>query len=206
MVDIDQIRNVFKARDLSVIGTKNKYGITIPLIDRGDGLELIYQVRSTKLRRQPGEISFPGGRLEEGETFLEGAIRECMEELRIDRENIRLIGENDIMMTDYKALIHSYVVFIEGIDFESIDPNPHEVEKLFTVPLDYLLKNGPEIHDIELEVRDSDGFPYELIPNGEDYKWDTRKEDICFYEYDDYIIWGLTGKITKAFIDILKTR
>lgn len=201
---LKDIENIFKERKPNIMGIKNKYGITIPLINRNGSLELIYELRASTLRRQPGEISFPGGRIEKGETFKEGAIRECMEELCIDRENISVLGEIDIMITEYKALIHTFVVLIDGIEFEDIKANKGEVEKLFTIPIDFLMENSPKVYDIELEVKNSNAFPYDLIPNGRDYEWDLRNEDVCFYKYEDYVIWGLTGKLTRNFIDIYK--
>lgn len=201
-MDIEKIKRVFKDREQSIIGIRNKYGIVIPIIERNDRLELIYQVRANTLRRQPGEISFPGGRIEEGESFREGAIRECMEELCIDRDKIEVFGEIDIMITEYKALIHTFVIKIKEIEFEDIKPNRDEVESLFTVPLEYLIENSPEVYDIELEIKDNADFPYELIPNGRSYEWDIRNEDVCFYQYGDKIIWGLTAKLTRNFIDI----
>lgn len=201
-MEIDNIKNIFLNREADVVDAKRKYGIMIPLIEIDNELHLIYQRRANTLSRQPGEVSFPGGGMEENESFEETAIRECMEELLIERKNIEIFGEIDIVLTSYKALIHTFVGLIKGINYEDIKPNKDEVDHLFTVPLKYLVENEPYIHTIELEVRNSIGFPYELIPNGEDYKWDIREEYIHFYEYQSNIIWGLTGLLTKNFIDI----
>lgn len=201
---LKNIERIFKDRRAKVMGIEDKYGITLPLIEREGRLELIYQVRASSLRRQPGEVSFPGGRVEVGESFKEGAIRECMEELCLGRESIVYIGELDRLVTDYQALVHSFLVLIEGIDFEDLRPNRAEVESLFTVPLDYLLESDPKVYDLELEVKNSRDFPYELIPNGRAYKWDRRNEGVYFYSYQDHTIWGLTARLTRNFIEVYR--
>lgn len=203
-MDIEKIKDIFTDRIPDTVDARRKYGILIPLIYRNNELHLVYQVRASTLSRQPGEISFPGGGVEGEESFKECAIRECMEELLIERDNIKVFGEIDIVLTSYKALIHTFVGELKGVDFENINANKDEVDHLFTIPLSYLLENEPYIHTIELEVTNSTGFPYELIPNGEDYKWDIRTENIHFYEYKGYVVWGLTGQLTKNFIDIYK--
>lgn len=205
-MELKKIKNIFINREASVMNVRNKYGILIPLIYIDNELHLIYQLRASTLERQPGEISFPGGGVEGSESFKDCAIRECMEELLIDRCHIEIFGEIDSMITSYKALIHTYVGFISGIEFKDIKPNSGEVDHLFTIPLRYLIENEPYIHEINLEVINTKGFPYELIPNGEEYEWDIRKEEIHFYEYNKYVIWGLTGQLTKNFIDIYKGR
>lgn len=48
-------------------------------------------------------------------------------------------------------------------------------------------------------------FPYEKIPGGKNYDWKQGKYSVYFYEYQEYIIWGMTAKITKNFIDIIKS-
>ena len=162
----NEIGKIFRDRKPRLMNVSREYAITIPIIERNNRLELIYQVRAETLRRPPGEISFPGGKVEPGEGFLDCAIRECMEELLIDRENIDLAGGMDAILTDYGALIYSYVVFIDGLEFEDIKPNKDEVEYLFTVPLDYLVEKEPKIYELELEIVKDLDFPYDKIPNG----------------------------------------
>ena len=69
---------------------------------------------------------------EDGETFEEAAIRETMEELSIDRENIEVLGELDYLISYAGLVIHCFVATISGINVDSLKPNPDEVDHLFT--------------------------------------------------------------------------
>ena len=62
-----------------------QYSVLVPLVEREGGLSLLYEVRAGSLRRQPGEVCFPGGRLEGAESPEECALRETWEELGIPR-------------------------------------------------------------------------------------------------------------------------
>ena len=64
--------------------------VLIPLIQKDDGYHILFEVRSKKLQHQPGEVCFPGGRVEERETTLEAAVRETKEELLIDDSQLKL--------------------------------------------------------------------------------------------------------------------
>jgi 8-oxo-dGTP pyrophosphatase MutT (NUDIX family) len=66
------------------------FSVLIPLIEIKGQTHLIYELRSKNLSTQPGEVSFPGGRIERGEEFSQAAVRECSEELLIPEEKIDL--------------------------------------------------------------------------------------------------------------------
>ncbi len=95
---------------------------------------------------------------------------------------------------------------IDGIDVDKIRPNKGgEVDHIFTVPIDFFLENQPKVYYVDLHTSISRDFPYNLIPNGENYSWQKGKYPVYFYRYNDYIIWGgYTAKMTKHFIDIIK--
>ncbi|NMA87515.1 MAG: CoA pyrophosphatase, partial [Tissierellia bacterium] len=76
---------------------------------------------------------------------------------------------------------------------------------IFTVPLDFFMKNEPEVYYLDLLIQNSAEFPYNLIPNGEDYKWGRGKHIVHFYHYKDYIIWGYTAKVLKNLTNIIKS-
>lgn len=182
----------------------SKFSVLVPFIKEEGKLNIIFELRAKDLRTQPGEVSFPGGRLEEGETFEEAAVRETMEELNIRRDNIDLIGEFDYLVSYSNMEIHSFIASISGVDVDKILPNPGEVDHLFTVPLEFFLNNEPNGYYLDLETRYNKDFPYNLIPNGKEYNFRSSKRTIYFYEYKDYIIWGYTASIIKHLIDELK--
>ncbi|NLY77878.1 MAG: CoA pyrophosphatase [Tissierellia bacterium] len=203
-MEIGDIVKKVKGRIPQPIDIKQEYAVVIPLIDIKGRWEIIYEVRAKTLKRQPGEISFPGGRVEAGESCREAAIRETMEELNIKRENINLIGELDYLVSRDNTTIHSFLAIIENIDIGDIHPAKDEVDHIFTVPVDFFINNEPKLYYIELHPEIDNDFPYNLIPNGKNYDWRIGKYSVYFYNYNNYTIWGYTAKMTKNFIDIIK--
>ena len=202
-MNIEKIRELIKNRTPKPIDVEKEYAVLIPIIERDDRLEVIFEVRSNNLNTQPGEISFPGGELEENETFQEAAIRETMEELNIGKENIEVLGELDYIVSYGNIIIRCFLGRITNIDLEDILPNSYEVDHIFTVPLDFFLEKEPDTYYFDIYPLLNDHFPYELIPKGREYNWRRGKYTLMFYKYKDYIIWGLTARLMKGFVDIL---
>lgn len=203
-MDIEKLVEIVEKREPKPIGIKREYAVLIPLIDHGGRWEIIYELRSMKLNKQPGEISFPGGKVEPGETYREAAIRETEEELLISRDHIEVIGELDYIVSHENITVYCFLGIIHGLDFDDISPSEDEVDHIFTVPLDYLLETEPDHYNLGVGTMLNEKFPYNLIPNGRDYDWRMGVNNVYFYFYDEYIIWGLTAKMTKSFIDIVK--
>ena len=193
-----------KSRSPQPIDIDKKYAILIPLIKVNDEWELLYELRAKSLESQPGEISFPGGKVELDEAFMDAAIRETIEELQICRENIDYIGELDYLISYSNITIHCFLAIISGIIVDEIQPNHDEVDHIFTVPVNFFLENEPDKYYLDLVTVDNDEFPYNLIPDGRKYKWRRGVNSVLFYKYKEYIIWGYTAKMTKQLIDIIK--
>lgn len=203
-MDIGEIIGKVKGRVAKPLEVKQNFAVLIPLIKIGDEWHIIYELRAKNLKRQPGEISFPGGQVERGESFKEAAIRETVEELNIKEENISVIGELDYLVSHSNSVIYPFLGTINNISVDKIRPNKDEVDHIFTVPVDFFIKNEPKLYYLDLHPVISKDFPYNLIPNGEKYKWKFGKYSVYFYNYNDYIIWGYTAKLTKHFIDLIK--
>ncbi|NBI07417.1 NUDIX hydrolase [Senegalia massiliensis] len=201
---LDQIINKVANRISKPLGIDRDFAILVPLIYVKDELHILYEVRSKKLNTQPGEISFPGGRVEKGETFKDAAIRETMEELNIKRKNINIINSIDYIIMPFNISLYPYVGIIEDINFEDINYSESEVESIFTVPLKFFLENEPERYNMGISPQIGDDFPYHLINNGKAYDWRTGIYPVFFYRYKDYVIWGMTARMTKNFVDIIK--
>lgn len=204
-MEIDRIKRKLVERKPQPIEPMAKFAILIPLIEIEGKWELIFELRSMDLRSQPGEVSFPGGSLEENETYKEAAVRETMEELRIEEDNIQVLGELDYLISYSNMRIHCFLARISGLNVDKINPNPGEVDHIFTVPLDFFLENEPKEYYLEMETKYNAEFPYNLIPNGENYDFRKPRRKIYFYQYGDYIIWGYTAAMAKHLVDIIKT-
>jgi len=181
---------------------KKEYAILLPLIEKEDGLHLLFQVRAQTIRKQPGDVCFPGGEIEVFDASkMAAAIRETSEELGLPSDSIANVYPLDYMIDT--VAIYPFVGKLTHP--EQIQINPDEVAEIFTIPLNFFLVTPPVIHSVSLTANPGDDFPYHLIEGGKDYKWYERKLDIPFYKYQDRVIWGLTARILQHFIETLKS-
>lgn len=201
--DLHKIKRRLKKTEPKPIDVAHKFSVFIPLIKVDGKTHLLYEKRAISLRNQPGEISFPGGRIEVGESPREAAIRETCEELLLKKNEIEIYSESDYLINPYSAIIYSFIGEIKK-DFDKIKPSKDEVDEAFLVPLDFFFENKPKAYLNRLEYERAADFPYDLIPNGKNYKFKSGQEETLFYQYEDKIIWGFTAKITKNFIDKIK--
>lgn len=155
--------------------------------------------------RQPGDICFPGGHQEQGETLQQTALRETEEELGISKEHIQILGKSDFMLTVYGGLIQPYIGFIPNLSIESLPYAKDEVAEVFTVPLSFFLENTPEIHYMYWQADVSVTFPYDRIEKGREYPFRKCKVPELFYTYEDRTIWGLTAQIIESIVKELQT-
>ncbi len=183
-------------------GVSRQSAVLIPLIKLQGEYHLVFEVRAHTLRTQPGEICFPGGQLDRHEDPKEAAIRETCEELHIEPERIEIIGQLDSILTQFDMLIHCYVGIIDS-DFNTISPNPSEVHKLFTVPLNHLRHQTPAAYTMQTAYKVPTNFPFNDIPDGKDYQFKQRHNQILFYKYKHYTIWGLTAIMIQNLCQVL---
>ncbi|KGR91301.1 nucleoside diphosphate hydrolase [Ureibacillus massiliensis 4400831 = CIP 108448 = CCUG 49529] len=201
---IDKIRERFNQNQPLFIGEDTAFqsAVLIPLVQVDGVWHVLFEVRSLKMRKQPGDISFPGGKIDPTDKSpLEAAVRETVEELGIKFESINVISELSPLVTSPKFVVYPFVAIL---DVKQIQINEHEVEEVFTIPLDWLLEYEPYMHYASVEVKPSTDFPFHKIMNGEQYEWRTRSMEEWFFDYEDYTIWGLTARILKYFVERLK--
>ncbi|CAM3717163.1 NUDIX hydrolase [Mesobacillus zeae] len=203
---IDNLIDRLRSRVPGILGQKDfyRFSVLLPLIKKNGEIHIVFEVRSNTLRRQPGEICFPGGKIER-EDYNEKAcaIRETSEELGIPEESIRDVIPLDYMVSAFGTIIYPFVGTIDN--YESIKPNEDEVGGLFTVPLSFLLNLQPEKYKINYQVKPEDGFPFDLIIGGENYEWQARQLEEHFYLYEGKAIWGLTARILTHFLELVRT-
>ncbi|AGK53840.1 NUDIX hydrolase [Bacillus sp. 1NLA3E] len=204
-MDVNQILLKLQNRESSILDSSKflKFAVLLPLIEKDDGLHILFEVRAYNMRRQPGEICFPGGKVDpEDQNEQYTAIRETSEELGIRLNSISSIFPLDYMVTAFGNIIYPFLGVIDTPD--DIVPNESEVAEIFTVPLEYFREVKPEIFKVHLAANPEPNFPYELIIGGENYKWQTRHVDEYFYKYQDKVIWGLTARILSHFLEVLE--
>jgi 8-oxo-dGTP pyrophosphatase MutT (NUDIX family) len=178
--------------------------VLVPIVKKEGVPHFLFEVRSESLNKQPGEICFPGGKVEPGEMARpqEAAIREAVEELGIRREQVVLVGPLDHQITPPGTLIYPYLGMIEGL--ELINPNPSEVAGTFLVPVEHFT-SPPRVSTVEVATRYPADFPFHRV--SESYKerrnWSKQWSfPVYFYEYGEHFIWGLTARILYNFITL----
>lgn len=174
--------------------------VLVPLVYEEGEPCILFEVRASTLRRQPGEICFPGGKYEcKDKSFAKTAIRETCEELGLTEDGIELLGELDVLVTHGGPIIHPFVGVIKNMD--QLSYNPSEVHSVFTVPLKLLLECTPRIGHVQLADRPCDDFPFDLVPT-KLKNWRFHKSyKVYFYEYQDKVIWGLTARMLYTFLE-----
>lgn len=200
-MNIEEIRNKIKNNQHYINGWERmkRSSIIIPLVKINNEVFILFEVRAKKLNSQPGDICFPGGKIDNNETPKKAALRELFEELGI--KNIEIIKELDTVVRYDGIIIHPYLGIINNI--EEININESEVDHVFYVPLNYLLEHTPLEVNSKINIERSEDFPYDLIVNKKKYKFREANHRSLFYKYENYNIWGITAEMLKNFLEKL---
>lgn len=201
MITIEKItKKIHNQRTFKTID--KKAAVLVPIINIDDELHLLFQIRSKKLKWQPGDICFPGGRLEWIDISPEHtAIRETQEELGIPSKDIIILGQLPKFNATFGIIIYPFIAKLNTLN--NLQLNADEVEEIFTVPIEWFIKNPPQIATMQIGHKPSNNFPFELIPN-KSKKWQKRSEhQVFFYHYQKYTIWGLTAQVIQDFIKVI---
>ena len=178
--------------------------VLVPLVRREGRLGVLFEVRSAALTWQPGDICFPGGRIELDDAGAEAAaVRETREELSLPDSAIEVIGPLNSMVSPIGVMIHPYAAFINNFDL--IRPNHGEVSEVFVAPLDYLLAVEPLTAHMEVATRPLADFPLNLLPPSYARDWKRRTTyPVLFYQYGGHVIWGLTARVLYGFLNVCR--
>ena len=159
-------------------GAPTAAAVLVPLINRDDGLTVLFTERSRDLPDHPGQISFPGGRVEPGDADAGiAALREAEEEVGLSRERVTLLGRLEPYETVTGYRVTPVVGWVEPP--VEIKADPVEVAEVFEVPLAFLLEPA----NLQRHFR--------MIG-------DTRR-DYYAIPYGDRYIWGATAAMLLIF-------
>lgn len=143
-------------------------GVLVPIWDRGNGAEVILTMRSSRLKHHPGQIAFPGGKVDAGDDGPVGAaLREAEEEIALPRSRVEVIGTLPTHETVTSFVVTPVVGLIRG-EFTPV-PEAGEVQEVFSVPLRHV--TDPARFSIERRRWRGEWRSYYTAPWGPHYIW-----------------------------------
>jgi 8-oxo-dGTP pyrophosphatase MutT (NUDIX family) len=155
-------------------------GVLVPVTDNPDRPQIIFTLRSAKMKIHRGQVAFPGGRRDPGDRSLrETALRETHEEIGLPPGRVEVVAPLSQVMSRYGILVTPYV----GVVPEShpLSANPDEIESIFRTPIDFFLEDRRERTDALSFLNQTFYVPC--------YRWQS------------YEIWGLSAVILVDFLN-----
>lgn len=175
--ELERLRRRYQDHEPGLLGASRSYAVLCPLVEKPDGLHLLFEVRSSQVS-QEGEVCFPGGRMEPEETPRDCALRETEEELSIPRGEITLLGEPDFICNQRGFLLRPVLDLASPAGLRTLRPSPAEVAEVFTVPLAFFRETPPEPWSYELVPQVPEDFPYGPVGIPRDYPWSHGRVEI----------------------------
>ena len=199
MGEMERLSRRFRDHVPGLLGAARSYAVLAPLVEGPGGLGLLFEVRAANLR-QGGEVCFPGGRMEEGETVPDCALRETEEELAIPRGEVTLLGRPDFIANPRGFLLQPVLGLVSAAGYAAMCPSPAEVAEVFTVPLAFFRENEPEVWRYDLLPQVPADFPYGPVGIPPDYAWSRGHTEVPIWHYQGHVIWGMTARIVREII------
>ena len=156
--------------------------VLIPIYEHDGELWVVLTRRAKSLRTHRGEVSFPGGRADPGETMVEAALREANEEVFLDPAFVEPLGELDHLTTVTRR---AYIVPVVGLldGRPELGRNPDEVDAVLHVPLRELM--SPEV------------FHEERWGEGE------LSRPVYFFDLVGDTVWGATAALLRQLLALI---
>ncbi len=182
-----------------LLGAEREYAVLCPLVERPEGLCLLFERRGTGIR-QAGETCFPGGRREAGESPVQCALRETKEELSIPRETVTVLGTPDFLASQGGFLVRPVLGLVSPEGYAAARPAPAEVAEIFLVPLSFFRDHPPAVYSYALRPVPPEGFPYEEVGVSEPYPWAEGRVEVPVWYWQGRAIWGMTARIVRGLL------
>ena len=150
--------------------------VLVPLIWCDSDWQILMTKRAAHLSHHAGQISFPGGVLDASDKgLIDTALREAYEEISLTPTSVRVMGSLQPVRSPAGFVVQPFVGIIGGDSFFELQPNPAEVDSIFTLPLTHI--GQPD--NFSLVPREADG----------------RKNSYWVVSHSEYYIWGLSAWI-----------
>jgi peroxisomal coenzyme A diphosphatase NUDT7 len=194
---------------------RNEYflsAILVPLVEIEGEEHLLFEIRADHIR-QGGEVCFPGGHYDsrKDSSYLETALRETHEELGIQPDSIKLIGQLDTLVSPRGIIVECFLGAIDIGNLGELQLDAEEVAEVFSVPVRWFLDNPPEVYHTRVETQssyiDDQGRKKVLLPVedlGLPARYKKNRSEwirrVVVYRRGSQIIWGLTAAIVENLI------
>jgi 8-oxo-dGTP pyrophosphatase MutT (NUDIX family) len=164
--------------------------VLVPLFEERDEARVVLTRRSSDLRTHRGQVSFPGGRLDEGEDATTAALREAFEEVGLDPARVTTVGWLHPVLTMVSA---SFILPVLGElnGRPNLVASPVEVERVFDVALS-------ELADPDVFHEERWRIPGRVVVDSEDNSF-----PVWFFEISGELIWGATARMLYELLSIV---
>jgi 8-oxo-dGTP pyrophosphatase MutT (NUDIX family) len=159
--------------------TARPAAVLVPILVREGRLSVLLTERAAHLKTHAGQVSFPGGRIEPGETPLEAALREAREEIGLDSAYVRPVGYLPPYFSGTGFRVQPLVALVDSA--APFVPDANEVARIFEIPFDL--------------VTDLARFKLGTI------FWRGNERRFYVMDFDDAYIWGVTAGILRSFAE-----
>jgi 8-oxo-dGTP pyrophosphatase MutT (NUDIX family) len=180
-----RVKKVLSGRRRRIVSTNRltRAAVLVPLFQKGGRYHVLLTKRTDRVKHHKGEISFPGGVVDEVDENMEAtALRETFEEIGLPREDMEILGKLDDAVTISSAYLITPIV-AEITHPYPFSVNEVEIEELIEIPLEAFL--------------DENRWTEEIYSSGD------KKVPSYRFEYEGKIIWGATARIMRQFLDTL---
>lgn len=169
--------------DMPPLVPRRTAAVLVPLVQRNDGLTVLFTQRGPHLNAHAGQVSFPGGRVDETDSGpMAAALREAEEEIGLSPGNVAVLGTLDRYITRSGYAVTPVVGLVSPPSVWT--PHSFEVDAIFEVPL-------PDILRPDMLIEDAVEF-------------DGRLRRFYAMQWQEYRIWGATAGMLHNFIDVVK--
>jgi 8-oxo-dGTP pyrophosphatase MutT (NUDIX family) len=167
-------------------------GVLAVMFEEHGETRLILTRRSSAMRTHKGEVSFPGGRLDEGEDPVGAALREAFEEVALDPALVEVVGWiHPVLTMSSESLIMPVLATVATRPH--VVASPDEVERVFDVSL-------AELADPAIFHEERWSIPGRVIPGTDDDSF-----AVWFFEVAGEIIWGATARMIHELLSVVLT-
>jgi 8-oxo-dGTP pyrophosphatase MutT (NUDIX family) len=155
--------------------------VLAPIVSRGGEASMLLTRRAESLRDHSGQIAFPGGKIEPGESPLDAALREAEEEIGLTRERIEILG----CLDPYQTSTGFRVFPLVGVIHPPLDLtlNPQEVDDAFETPLSFLMDAANHQRHFR--------------------QWQGKRRQFYAMPFENHYIWGATAGMIRNLYERL---